>query len=68
MGQVTVLYQCLFCFLYSGGLLVCMAAPQAKAYCEEVEIVDGRKAWIIGDVIKGPREARLSENVEIIEV
>jgi len=52
----------------SGGLLVCMAASDAYAYCEELEKVDGRQAWIIGDVIKGPRDAKLSENFEIIEV
>ena len=45
-----------------------MAASDAYAYCEELEKVDGRQVWIIGDVIKGPRDAKLSENFEIIEV
>ena len=54
--------------LWLGGLLVCMAACDAKGYCNELEKIDGRKAWIIGDVIKGPREAKLSENFDVIEV
>eukprot|EP00795_Rhopilema_esculentum_P002143 gene2143-17730_t len=52
----------------SGGLLVCMAPSDAVEYCNELENIDGNKAWIIGEVIQGEREAKLSENFEIIEV
>ena len=45
-----------------------MAASDAISYCKELEKVDGRKAWIIGDVIKGAREAKLAQNIEVIEV
>ena len=45
-----------------------MAPCDANDYCKELEEIDGRKAWIIGDVINGPKEAKLSESFEIIEV
>ena len=60
--------QFFFCILTIGGLLICLPGAAATAYCEELEKIDGRKAWIIGDVIKGPREAKITENVEVLEV
>ena len=55
-------------FAFVGGLLVCMAPSDAVEYCNELENIDRNKAWIIGEVIQGEREAKLSENFEIIEV
>uniref|UniRef100_A0A7S1KSI1 Selenide, water dikinase n=1 Tax=Percolomonas cosmopolitus TaxID=63605 RepID=A0A7S1KSI1_9EUKA len=51
----------------SGGLLAMLPDEEsAKAYCEELEQLDGRKAWIIGRIVKGSREARIVDNARII--
>jgi len=56
----------------SGGLMVCIAGEEAaKAFCEEMEKIDGQPAWIIGRVSEGTTEenvAKIRENPEIIEV
>eukprot|EP00794_Sanderia_malayensis_P006024 gene6024-6725_t len=52
----------------SGGLLLCLPREEAAGYCDELEKIDGRKAWIIGEVVDGDKSAQISETVEIIEV
>jgi len=36
----------------SGGLFICLPSDKAKAFCEELESLDGSPAWIIGRVEK----------------
>lgn len=47
-----------------------MSLPREKAedYCREMKSLDGHEAWIIGDVLPGPRDAKLAENLKILEV
>lgn len=52
----------------SGGLLVCMSKDVAGDFINELETLDGFPAWIIGDVIKGSRKAKIIKEFEIIEV
>ena len=53
----------------SGGLMICMSEDDAVSYCEELEALDGAPSWIIGRVVADPeRKARMTEDVEIIEV
>jgi len=40
----------------SGGLLICLSEDNAKAFCEELEKIDGFPAWIIGRVIKSEED------------
>ncbi len=48
--------------------MVCLPKSDAEAYCAELESLDGRKAWIIGEVVEGERVAEISENIEVLEV
>lgn len=34
----------------SGGLLVCLPADKAQAFCDEIMQIDKEPAWIIGKV------------------
>jgi selenide,water dikinase len=53
----------------SGGLMICMSEGDAVSYCKELEVLDGAPSWIIGRVVADPeRKARITEDVEIIEV
>eukprot|EP00056_Hartaetosiga_gracilis_P003140 m.60022 g.60022 ORF g.60022 m.60022 type:complete len:263 (-) comp11346_c0_seq1:84-872(-) len=52
----------------SGGLMIMMRRTDAIAFCSAIEDIDGVPAWIIGDVVKGSRTARLSDDVKVIEV
>lgn len=53
----------------SGGLMVCMSKENAKAYCAELEQLDGFPAWVIGRVVQSKeRKARLVDDVKVIEV
>ncbi|XP_062501029.1 inactive selenide, water dikinase-like protein [Corticium candelabrum] len=51
----------------SGGLFVIMPKENAEAFCKDMEAADGWPAWIIGDVVKGSRTARISEPYSVIE-
>mmetsp|Transcript_14154 Transcript_14154/g.39144 ORF Transcript_14154/g.39144 Transcript_14154/m.39144 type:complete len:335 (-) Transcript_14154:2533-3537(-) len=54
----------------SGGLLVCFPNEEkAKAFCQEIEELDGEPAWIIGKVVDRPsRKANIVDNAKILEV
>ena len=52
----------------SGGLLIMADKQLADDYCKEFKKLTGRNAWIIGEVVKGKRTARLSEKLKITEV
>jgi len=57
----------------SGGLLICLKDMEtARAFCEEIERLEGYPAWVIGDVIerdsaKETPPAFIVENPTIIE-
>lgn len=53
---------------FSGGLLICLPKDRAAAYCTDIKKLEGYSAWIVGEVVKGDRTAKLVENPTIIEV
>ncbi|MFH4982179.1 hypothetical protein AB6A40_008888 [Gnathostoma spinigerum] len=53
----------------SGGLLMAISQANAEALCEELEILDGFPAWIIGKVVSSDKPgARIVSNPKIISV
>ena len=52
----------------SGGLLIAMTQEDAVSFCKAFQKEDGHLAWIVGKVVKGPRDATIDNNVEVIEV
>lgn len=53
----------------SGGLLVCLPCKEtAGRYCEDYRSMTHTDCWIIGRVERGPKEAVISQQVEIINV
>lgn len=52
----------------SGGLLVALPADQAEAYIAKVQAMDGKPAWVVGRVVEGKGNARISETADLIEV
>jgi len=57
----------------SGGLLICLKdEATARAYCEEIERIEGYPAWIVGEVIErdtasGAPAAFIVDNPTIVE-
>lgn len=52
----------------SGGLMVCLPAENARAFCDEIEQLEGHPAWIIGRVVEGDHTADITADVQVIEV
>ena len=52
----------------SGGLLLAIEKEAAMAFIKEIKELEDCDAWIIGDVVKGPRGASIIDNPTIIEV
>jgi len=52
----------------SGGLLMSISKEGSEKLVEEIEQLEGEKAWIIGTVQAGTGTARIVENPTIIEV
>jgi len=52
----------------SGGLFVVLPKENAKAYCEEIERIDGWPAFVVADVVSGTRKAVIAPNMKVIEV
>jgi len=52
----------------SGGLLVCLPKENADSFCKDLEALDGKPSWIIGNVVKGDKKAVIKENVRVLEV
>eukprot|EP00164_Ancoracysta_twista_P005560 GFYU01007624.1.p1 GENE.GFYU01007624.1~~GFYU01007624.1.p1 ORF type:complete len:314 (-),score=98.47 GFYU01007624.1:569-1510(-) len=52
----------------SGGLMICLPAKHAEAFCKDMYDTDGCPAWIVGRVVKGTNTARIVENPKIINV
>ena len=57
-----------FVAFLAGGLLVCLTPDKAQSFCDELQAVDGHPAWIVGEVVCGNREARIAEDLKVIEV
>lgn len=51
----------------SGGLLICMEKANAEKFIQEIEEIEGEKAWIVGEVVAGTRKASVATNPTIIE-
>ena len=51
----------------SGGLMIVLPRDEVEGFLREFNEVEGRPAWIIGDVVEGSRKAVI-ENPEILEV
>jgi len=57
----------------SGGILVCLPADKAEAFCKEVEEIDKYPAWIIGRVVKSEEDrsqntSKIVDNPTVISV
>ncbi|KAH9116670.1 hypothetical protein LEN26_000431 [Aphanomyces euteiches] len=52
----------------SGGLLVCISPENAEAYMRDLFELDGQPAWIVGRVVEGSNKARLTEDVQYVEI
>lgn len=53
----------------SGGLMICMGEEDAKAYCKELEELDGEPSWIIGRVVADAgRKASILPDAKVLEV
>lgn len=52
----------------SGGLMVCLPAANAEAFCADMQRLDGEPCWVVGRVVAGDNTARIVDDVKIIEV
>jgi selenide,water dikinase len=52
----------------SGGLLIALPSQNVAKFMNELKTKYGEESWIVGRVEDGHREARLSDNVEVLEV
>jgi selenide,water dikinase len=52
----------------SGGLFMILPKDNAEKFCEEFEKIDGKKAWIIGEVVKGEKKAIIKNDFKVIDV
>ena len=57
-----------FVYIITGGLLISLPHDKAEGYCREIEALERQPAWIIGEVVPGARQARLAEELKILEV
>lgn len=51
-----------------GGLLVILPPDKAEGFCSDIQLMDGRPAWIIGKVEPGDRNARIIDEPSVLEV
>lgn len=54
--------------MFVGGLLVILPKEKAADFCADILEQENRPAWIIGSVVPGTRTARMTDDVQIIEV
>ena len=52
----------------SGGLLAMLSPEQAQSFVEESEEQYGQKAWIVGQVVRGNRQAFIREDADVVSV
>ena len=52
----------------SGGLLLAMPAEKVCMFRDELKQLDGHDSWVVGRVVKGTRNARLSDDLKLVEV
>eukprot|EP00003_Mantamonas_plastica_P021182 TRINITY_DN3422_c3_g1_i3.p1 TRINITY_DN3422_c3_g1~~TRINITY_DN3422_c3_g1_i3.p1 ORF type:complete len:306 (-),score=87.62 TRINITY_DN3422_c3_g1_i3:85-1002(-) len=50
----------------SGGLLIAMSKENAEGFIKELEELDGKAAWIIGDVVEGDNKAYILDEPKVI--
>uniref|UniRef100_A0A7S4L8K4 Selenide, water dikinase n=1 Tax=Paramoeba aestuarina TaxID=180227 RepID=A0A7S4L8K4_9EUKA len=53
----------------SGGLLVALGSMEdAVNFCKEIQEIDGKEAWVVGNVVEGKGKARIIDDVKVVEV
>ena len=52
----------------SGGLLLALPECNAQKFLDDMLEIDGESAWVVGKVVNGSKQARISPNVKILEV
>jgi len=52
----------------SGGILTMLPEGQARDFIKEAEQEYGQKAWMIGEVVSGTRQATIREDVDVISI
>jgi selenide,water dikinase len=52
----------------SGGLFICLDKENVEGFCKDFEESYGYQCWIIGNVVKGTKTAKIIEDYKIIEV
>ena len=51
----------------NGGLLICMKRENATQYCKVLGLEEESRAWIIGVVVKGQRDAKIDRKSRFID-
>ncbi|EQC40799.1 selenide, water dikinase [Saprolegnia diclina VS20] len=52
----------------SGGLLVSIDADRAQAFIDDLAALDMQPAWVVGRVVPGTKQARLTPDVTFVEI
>jgi len=52
----------------SGGLFICLSKENAEKFCVEFEQITKKPCWIVGNVVKGSKKARIVDNYKVVEV
>ena len=52
----------------SGGILTMLQPEKARDFIAELEQEHGQKSWIVGQVVKGDRKAKINDDVSILSV
>lgn len=52
----------------SGGLFIILPKDNAEAFLADIKAQEGWDSYVIGDVVAGPRTAKLADDVKIVEV
>lgn len=52
----------------SGGLLVMLGQAEARQFIEESESEFGQASWVVGEVVRGTRQALIREDAEVISI
>lgn len=52
----------------SGGLIISLPKKNVDAFLKEFEEIEGRKAWVVGKVVKGNRTAMMEKECKFFEV
>lgn len=52
----------------SGGILTMMHPQNAREFIKESLTEYGQTTWIVGQVVKGTKQARLADNLNVMKV